>query len=102
MDKDLPNIYKGIVNTDNNQDKSILNEEVKFDKKIEISNKKDVKENIKKILSSKDFIYRADVLITLRNNEKIKKTIIGTNNNSLITIDDELIDINNIIQIDLI
>lgn len=102
MDKDLPNIYKGIVNTDNNQDKSILNEEVKVDKKIEISNKKDVKENIKKILSSKDFIYRADVLITLRNNEKIKKTIIGTNNNSLITIDDELIDINNIIQIDLI
>ena len=51
MDKDLPNIYKGIVNTDNNQDKSILNEEVKVDKKIEISNKKDVKKYlVRKIL----------------------------------------------------
>ena len=101
MNKDLPNIYKGVVNTDNNQDKSILNEEVKVNK-TDISNDKDIKEDIKKILNSKDFIYRADVLITLKNNEKIKKTIIGTNNNSLITIDDELIDINNIIQIDLI
>lgn len=102
MDKDLPNIYKGIVNADNNQDKSILNEEVKDNDKNTISNNKNVKENIKKILASKDFIYRADVLITLDNNEKLKKTIIGTNNNSLITIDDELIDINKIQEIELI
>ena len=96
MDKDLPNIYKGSVNNSNNQDKSILNEEVK------IESNRDVEKDIKKILTSKDFIYKAEVLITLKDNNKLKKTIIGTNNNSLITIDDELIDINNISKIDLI
>lgn len=102
MNKDLPNIYKGVVNTDNNQDRSVLNEEVKVNEKVDLSSNKNIKEDIKKILSSKDFIYRADVLITLNNNEKVKKTIIGTNNNSLITIDDDLIDINTISKIDLI
>jgi hypothetical protein len=96
MSKDLPNIFKGIINKDNNQEKSVLGE-----KKKEIINK-DVNKEIRKIFTSKDFIYKAEVLITLKDNTKIKKTIIGTNNNSLITIDDELIDINNISQIELI
>lgn len=100
MDKDLPNIYKGVVNSNNNQDKSILKEE-KIEKN-EVLKNNNVEKEIRDIFTSKDFIYRADVLITLKNNEKLKKTIIGTNNNSLITIDDELIDINNISQIDLI
>lgn len=99
MDKDLPNIYKGEVNIDNNQEKSILNEEVIVNKEIDNI---DIKKDIKDIFTSKDFLYKAEVFITLKNNEKIKKTIIGTNNNSLITIDDELIDINNISQIELI
>ena len=93
MDKDLPNIYKGIVNNSNNQDKSILNGE---EKKEVLKENKDIKKDIRKILTSKD------VLITLKDNNKIKKTIIGSNNNSLITIDDELIDINNIKEIELI
>ena len=96
MDKDLPNIYKGTVNNSNNQDKSILGET------LEVKENNDVKKDIKKILTSKDFLYKAEVLITLKDNSKIKKTIIGSNNNSLITIDDELIDINNIQEIELI
>ena len=96
MDKDLPNIYKGTVNNSNNQDKSILGET------LEVKENKDVKKDIKKILTSKDFLYKAEVLITLKDNSKIKKTIIGSNNNSLITIDDELIDIDNISKIELI
>ena len=95
MDKDLPNIYKGIVNKDNNQDKSVLGESKEIIKR-------DINKDIKKIFTSKDFIYKAEVLITLKDNSKLKKTIIGTNNNSLITIDDELIDINSIQEIELI
>ena len=105
MDKDLPNIYNEIVNENNNQEKSNLNEEkeeIKINKDIIKEEKNNVKNDIRKIFTSKDFIYRADVLITLKDNEKIKKTIIGSNNNSLITIDDELIDINTISKIDLI
>lgn len=97
MDKDLPNIYKGNVSNSNNQDKSILGE-----KEILNENNNDIKKDIRKILTSKEFLYKAEVLITLKDNNRIKKTIIGSNNNSLITIDDELIDINNISQIELI
>jgi len=99
MDKDLPNIYKGVINNSNNQDSSILKEEIK---KQEVKSNNDVEKDIKRILTSKEFIYHADVLITLKDNCKIKKTIIGSNNNSLITIDDELIDINSIQEIELI
>ena len=97
MDKDLPNIYKGNVSNSNNQDKSILGE-----KEVLNENNNDIKKDIRKILTSKEFLYKAEVLITLKDNNRIKKTIIGSNNNSLITIDDELIDINNISQIELI
>ena len=100
MDKDLPNIYKGVVNTDNNQEKSVLGEEITKEDNIEIKFEKSIDQEIKNIFNSSDFIYKADVLITLKNNEKIKKTIIGKNNNSLITIDDELININNISKIE--
>ena len=100
MDKDLPNIYKGVVNSNNNQDKSVLGENI--EKKEDIKLDKNIDKEINKIFNSKDFIYKAEVLITLNNNENIKKTIIGKNNNSLITIDDELIDINNISKIELI
>lgn len=100
MDKDLPNIYKGVVNTDNNQEKSVLGEEITKEDNKEIKFEKSINQEINNIFNSSDFIYKADVLITLKNNEKIKKTIIGKNNNSLITIDDELININNISKIE--
>ena len=96
MDKDLPNIYKGVVNTNNNQNESVLGEEKE---KITIDNK-DIKKDINRIFNSPSFIYKADVLITLSDSKTIKKTIIGKNNNSLITIDDELININNISKIE--
>lgn len=101
MDKDLPNIYKGIVSTNNNQDKSVLGEELK-EKKEELTFDKNIDQEIYNIFNSKDFIYKAEVLITLKDSKKIKKTIIGKNNNNLITIEDELIDINNISKIELI
>jgi hypothetical protein len=102
MDKDLPNIYKGVVNTDNNQEKSVLGEEITKEDNKEIKFEKSIDQEIKNIFNSSDFIYKADVLITLKNNEKIKKTIIGKNNNSLITIDDELIDVSSISKIELV
>lgn len=102
MNKELPNLYKGVVNSSNNQDTSILGEVNQIKKEEEIFLDKNINKEINNIFNSKDFIYKAEVLLTMNNNEKIKKTIIGKNNNSLITIDDELIDINNISRIELI
>ena len=88
MKKKLPNIYKGIVkNTNQNQKQSLVSSSLQ-EKKEEINkeqrtnlNGKSVNRQIKDVFSS-------------------PKTIIGRTNNSLITIDDELIDVSKISQID--
>lgn len=105
MKKELPKLFKGKVINSVNQTKTIL----KNNKEIEISNiklnnetNKSVKKQINEILNSSDFVYKADVKILLNNNEEIKKTIIGRTNNSLITMDDELIDVSTISKIDLL
>lgn len=103
MNRILPNIYKGIVNKKNNQKEvKIINKDnmpVEQDREY---NKKNINEKINDIFNSPRFIYKADVLIELTSGEKIKKTIIGKNNNSLITMDNSLIEISSINQIDLI
>ena len=105
MKKELPKLFKGKVINSVNQKKTIL----KNNKEIEISNtkpnnktNKSVKKQINDILNSSDFVYKADVKILLKNNKEIKKTIIGRTNNSLITMDDELIDVSSISKIDLL
>lgn len=95
MHKKLPNIFKGTVDNSNNQDISFVNKEVKNE---EI----DVNKQIKKILNSNNFVYKADTRITLSTGEVIEKTIIGKNNNSLITMDDELIEVSSISKIELL
>lgn len=95
MNDDLPNIFKGSVNENNNQDRSILGEK-------EISIEKSVDNQIKDVFNSDKFLYKADVLVTLLDGSSNKKTIIGRSNNSLITIDDELIDVKDISRIELL
>ena len=101
MSSELPNIYKGKVVNNQNQKEIVLNQEDL--PKLESSTEyKSVDKQIKEIFSSDTFIYKAETLITLNDGSKIKKTIIGKTNNSLITMDDELIDVNRIVQIELI
>ena len=101
MSKDLPNLFKGKVINNLNQKETILNQEVESSSE-ENTQYGSVNKQIKDIFSSDNFIYKAETLITLNDGSKIKKTIIGKTNNSLITMDDDLIDINRIVQIELI
>ena len=57
-------------------------------------------DEIKDVFSSPNFVYKANVSIKLTDGTTQEKTIIGRTNNSLITIDDELIDVSKISQID--
>ena len=98
MKKKLPSIYKGIIKSKpKNQKQSIVGNEI-----IEEINKEEVNiaRKIKDIFSSPNYVYKANVRIITSTGEEIKKTIIGRTNNSLITIDDELIDVSKISQID--
>ena len=98
MEKKLPHIFKGKAPSNLNQNEAILNKEI-TESKNEV---KSVSKQIKDIFNSDKFLYKAETLITLVNGDKIKKTIIGKTNNSLITLDDELIDVSTISQIELI
>lgn len=88
MKKILPNLYKGKAISKNQKETFINKEEVNVDKKIN------------DIFNSPSYVYKADVSIITVDGEILKKTIIGRTNNSLITMDDELIDVSNIRQID--
>lgn len=94
MKKELPKIYKGKVNNINNQKMTTLNN---YETKEEIN----INRQIKDIFSSSKFVYKSDTIITLKTGEIINKTIIGKNNNSLITIDGDLLDISSIEKIEL-
>ena len=60
--------------------------------------KVDVRKKINDIFRSNDFIYKADVVINLRD-RKLNTTIIARNNSSLITMDNEIIKISDILDI---
>ena len=94
MKKKLPNIYKGKVKQSQNQKQSILSKFKDYKEEDTIMNEE------KDIFHSPNYVYKADVNITTLQGETIKKTIIGRTNNSLITIDDELIDVSKISKID--
>lgn len=64
----------------------------------EVYNSKDIHEKIRNIFSDKDYIYKADVIIKLHN-ETLEKQIIGIKDENLLTIENELIPINDIIDI---
>lgn len=59
-----------------------------------------VRKKIRDIIESPSYVYKADVII--KTNEKtIEKTIVGVNNNKLLTIDNESIYIDDILDINL-
>ena len=86
----------------NKFDKEFKNNEKVFYSKINSIDrsieKVDVLKKINEIFRSNDFVYKADVVITLEN-RKINTTIIARNNSSLITMDNEVIKINEILDI---
>ena len=93
MKKKLPNIYKGMVkNSNQNQKQSFISHERE-------ENIYENEENLEKIFSHKN-VYKANVSIKLVDGTTQEKTIVGRTNNSIITIDDELIDVSKISQID--
>ena len=98
MNKKIPNIFKGKAPKNVNQVSSVI----KKDEIVEKDYEKSVDEQIKDVFRSDKFVYKSDTLITMTNGDVIKKTIIGKTNNSLITIDDELIDVSKISKIELL
>ncbi len=98
MRKILPKIYKGSsIIPNKNQVKTLLSSSISEIKNV--VSEEDINSKIKNIFQSPKYVYKANVRIILKDGLELKKTIIGRTNNSLITIDDELINVNNISEI---
>lgn len=82
-----------------NDDRSIKNE--KKAEKISYKVPLNINQKINKIFNSSRYVYKADVNITTKEGVVTKK-IIGQNSTHLITIDNELIPVSDIIDIDFV
>lgn len=102
MNKKLPKVFANKIDKDISNNANVYysshetKEEIRTDNKSE---NKNIYQKINDIFSSEKYVYKAEVNIKLKDGVKNAK-IIGHNNGYLITIDNELISINDIKDID--
>lgn len=103
MKKDLPGLYANRIDKPlhNNEKVAVTKNEDRTLEKEEphISSKNNINQKIKNIFESPRYVYKVDVVITLKD-KKITKKIVGKNQSNLITFDNELIPIDDIIDIE--
>lgn len=92
--KTLPKVYANKIDKviNNTQDTFIGNKDIITNDNMSIEKK------INEIFASKNHIYKSRVKIKYKNNEVIKD-IVGIRGNNLLTFDNEIININEIIDI---
>lgn len=95
MSKKLPSVFAGNILDTAAHNQNITYGEIK--EKVE-TNSLNINQKISSIFSSSRYVYKADVEITMKD-QTIKRRIIGRNSIHLITIDNELIPISDIIDI---
>ena len=96
--RELPKVFANKIDKkiENNEVYWISKNEEKIEKKEnKFKIEKNINEKINEIFSSPRYVYKADVLITT-NDAILKKRIIGKNGNNLITMENELINIESI------
>lgn len=100
MDKKLPSVFANKISSSAAHNCSVYY--TNDNHKEENDNKKgqnlNVNQKINSIFNSTKYVYKADVEIKLKD-ETLKRKIIGRNNLHLITIDNELIPISDIVDI---
>lgn len=99
--KDLPKVYAGKVREDINNYQDIFygNDRVSENKE---NNNVSISKKINAIFASSSHVYKSNVNITLKDNKRVQKTIVGKTNTHLITKEGELIkiiDIKDIVKI---
>ena len=102
MEKKLPKVFANKIDKNLNNNETVYynkNEERKIEEKDPLSSILTVNQKINQIFSSARYVYKADVVITTKNG-KLNKRIIGRNRNELITMDNEVINIDDIIDIE--
>ena len=100
IDKDLKNnerVYYSHSNTEKIEEKK--QPRTLVEEKYKISKDQNIIQKINAIFNSPKYVYKANVDIELKSG-KVSKKIIGKNSTHIITIDNELIPISEIVDID--
>ncbi len=95
--KDLPKVFQSKIDKKFNNNRSVYYSS-NDNSTNEIVDTKTIKQKINDIFSSPNYVYKANVDITLKD-KKITKRIIGRNKDYIITMDNDLIPIGDIIDI---
>lgn len=101
MEKKLPGVFPGKVsrNAGNNKKLTYVGKE----RETMVSENftgGNINQKINQIFNASNYVYKADVVIKLKGGNTLNKRIIGKNNIHLITMDNELIPITDIIDIE--
>ena len=96
--KELPKIYKNKIDKQINNNRNVYYSSNEQMREKSDTNNKTTLQKINEIFASQNYIYKAAVEITLKD-KVLKKRIIGRNKDYIITMDNDLILINDIIDI---
>ena len=101
MEKKLPKVFANQINKNFNNNESVYvekKEKVEEKKSLKPVTGKTINQKIQTIFNSRNYIYKADVEIEEKSGKRVIK-VIGKNGNYLITIDNERIPIDSILDI---
>ena len=99
--KDLPKVFRNNINKKFNNNKNVYyssDDNRSSNITEELKDGRSILQKINEIFSSPNYVYKANVEITLKD-KKITKRIIGRNKDFIITMDNTLIPISDIIDI---
>ena len=98
MSNNLPKVYANIINEELDNTQKIYYSST--DKNVRVD-KKNIISKINNIFKSPNYIYKKDVIIKTQLGEQ-RQTIIGKSGDNLLTINNQLININDIINIEVV
>lgn len=94
--KELPKVFQNKIDKQINNNRSVFYSNNNYTE--EVKDNRTVLQKINDIFSSPNYVYKANVEITLKD-KKVTKRIIGRNKDYIITMDNDLIPVRDIIDI---
>lgn len=97
--KELPKVFRNEINKNIDNNKKVYYSQNESSRELpKEQSGKNVQQKINEIFSSPNYVYKANVEIVLKD-KIVSKRIIGRNKNYIITMDNELIPITDIVDI---
>ena len=101
MDKKLPKVFQNHLTNPVQNNRNVYYSKTKEEIPQEDRNNRTIRgntiyEKIQNMFSSPTYVYKADVEIVLNNGERMVRKVIGSHQGQLITMDNELIPVNQI------